>query len=244
MSLTANIRVVLHQTQSPDNLGSVARGMANFELTRLLLSQPGTFDIEDALKLGVKGEGVLDALQVVDSLPAALEGCVWAVGTTSRNPLPGRTVLSPEEAMAKLVAEARRGPVALVLGGEKRGLSNEELDFCPDILAIRTGSTQPSMNLAQAAIVLFYILSRELARAEGETPIAQPELPGARMGTVHALGNLMQKTLLDAGFLNPQEPEYVLRELELSLLRAHLTQREAELWLNAFKHLARATKAK
>ncbi|MBF5044495.1 RNA methyltransferase [Aggregicoccus sp. 17bor-14] len=242
MSLAANIRVVLHQTQSPDNLGSVARGMANFELSRLLLSQPGTFDIEDALKLGVKGEGVLDALQVVDSIPAALEGCVWACGTTSRIPLEGRTVLTPEEAVAKLVQQAQRGPVALVLGGEKRGLSNEELDFCPDILAIRTGSTQPSMNLAQAATVLFYLLSRELARVEGEAPIVQEVPPGARMGTVHALGNLMLQTLLTAGFLNPQEPEYVLRELELSLLRAQLTQREAELWLNAWKHVARAMK--
>ncbi len=242
MSLAANIRVVLHMTQSADNLGAVARGMANFELTRLLLSQPGPFDIEDALKLGVRGEGVLDALQVVDSLPAALEGCVWAVGTTSRNPLEKRAVMTPEEALAKLVAEARRGPVALVLGGEKRGLSNEELAFCPDILAIRTGTTQPSMNLAQAAIVLFYLLSRELARAEGEEPIPQPVEPGARMGTVHALGALMQKTLIAADFLNPQSPELVLRELELTLLRAHLTQREAELWLNAFKHLGRSMK--
>ncbi len=50
---------------------------------------------------------------------------------------------------------------------------------------------------------------------------------------------------LALGEPGPQQPlfqlvEDVLRELELSLLRARLTQREAELWLTAFKHLGRA----
>ncbi|HEX8536956.1 MAG TPA: hypothetical protein VF664_05790, partial [Cystobacter sp.] len=66
-----------------------------------------------------------------------------------------------------------------------------------------------------------------------------PELQGARMGTVSALGERMREVLLRAQFLNPQAPEHVLRELERSLLRAELTQREAELWLTAFKHVGR-----
>jgi tRNA/rRNA methyltransferase len=60
------------------------------------------------------------------------------------------------------------------------------------------------------------------------------------MGTVNALGERMKQVMLEAQFLNPQAPEHVLRELERSLLRAQLTQREAELWLTAFKHLGRA----
>ena len=52
----------------------------------------------------------------------------------------------------------------------------------------------------------------------------------------------MQEVLLTAEFLNPQAPEHVLHELERTLLRARLTQREAELWLTAFKHLGRAVK--
>ena len=66
--------------------------------------------------------------------------------------------------------------------------------------------------------------------------------PGARMGTVSALSTRMREVLLSAQFLNPQAPEHVLHELEQTLLRARLTQREAELWLTAFKHLERAVK--
>jgi tRNA/rRNA methyltransferase len=237
MLLAGNLTVILHQTRSPENLGAVARVMANFGFSRLILSDPATYSFRGAQRLAVKGDAVLDALAVAKDLPEALTDCVYAVGTTSRTLLEGRSVLTPEEAMGRLAEQSRRGRVALVLGSEQRGLSNEELAVCTDILAIPTSEVQPSMNLAQAAAVLLYLCAREGRREEA----APAELePGARMGTVHALGERMRQVLLEARFLNPQAPEHILRELERSLLRARLTQREAELWLTAFKHLGRA----
>jgi tRNA/rRNA methyltransferase len=49
----------------------------------------------------------------------------------------------------------------------------------------------------------------------------------------------MREALLEADFLNPQAPDYILEELWQSLARAGLSQREAELWVNAFKHAGR-----
>jgi tRNA/rRNA methyltransferase len=233
-----NMTVILHQTRSPENLGSVARVMANFGFSRLILSDPATYAFRGAERLAVKGDAVLDAMSVARNLPEALKDCVYAVGTTSRTQLDGRTALTPEEAMARLADHGQRGRVALVLGGEQRGLSNEELAFCTDILVIPTSEVQPSMNLAQAAAVLLYLCSREGRKpAEQAAPVVEE---GAKMGTVHALSERMRQVMLEAQFLNPQAPEHILRELERSLLRARLTQREAELWLTAFKHLGRA----
>jgi tRNA/rRNA methyltransferase len=236
MSLAENLTVVLHQTRSPDNLGSVARLVANFGCPRLILSDPVLVSWDGAERLAVKADAVLAGVTVAKDIPEALSDCVWAVGTTSRNPLQGRTVLSPEEAIHRLALESARGRVALVLGGEQRGLSDEELAHCPDVLAIPTSAVQPSMNLAQAAAVLLYLCSREGAVTK---PPPDPE-PGARIGTLNALSQRMRGAMLAAEFLNPQAPEHVLHELELSLKRARLTQREAELWLTAFKHLERA----
>jgi tRNA/rRNA methyltransferase len=238
MLAAANLTVVLHQTRSPDNLGAVARVMANFGFLRLILSDPATYAFKSAERLAVKGERVLEGLAVARDLPEALKDCVYAVGTTSRTQIEGRTALTPEEAAGRLAEHSRRGRVALVLGGEQRGLSNEELAFCPDFLVIPTNEMQPSMNLAQAAGVLLYLCSREARAPALDTPPAEA-VEGARMGTVNALGERMRQVLLEAQFLNPQAPEHVLRELERSLLRAELTQREAELWLTAFKHMDR-----
>jgi tRNA/rRNA methyltransferase len=238
MALARQLTVVLHQTRSPDNLGAVARVMANFGFSRLILSDPATYAFRGAERLAVKGEGVLEGMAVARDLPEALTECVYAVGTTSRTQLRGRTSLTPEEAVRRLAQESARGRVALVLGGEQRGLSDEELAHCADVLVIPTSEVQPSMNLAQAAAVLLYLCGREGAQA----PTSEAAEPGARMGTLNALGQRMQEVLLSAQFLNPQAPEHVLHELERTLLRAQLSQREAELWLTAFKHLERAVK--
>jgi tRNA/rRNA methyltransferase len=233
-----NLTVVLHQTRSPENLGAVARVMANFGFSRLVLSDPATYAFRGAERLAVKGDTVLEGMAVARDIPEALSDCVYAVGTTSRTDIEGRTVLSPEEGVARLWEQSRRGRVGLVLGSEQRGLSNEELASCADVLAIPTSEVQPSMNLAQAAAVLLYLCSREGRQAE-QAPAPEP---GARMGTLRALGERMEQVLLEAQFLNPQAPEHILHELERSLLRARLTQREAELRLTAFKHLGRAVR--
>lgn len=238
MPLGSQLTVVLHQTRSPDNLGAVARVMANFGFSRLVLSEPATYAFRGAERLAVKGEAVLAGMAVAPTLTEALAPCVWAVGTTGRTALRGRVPLGPEEAVQKLAEQAARGPVALVFGGEKRGLSDDELALCQDVLVIPTDAAQPSMNLAQSAAVLLYLCRRAALPARAESA---PE-PGARLGTVEALRRLMDSTLLEAGFLNPQAPEHVRRELERSLLRGALTQREAELWLGAFKQLGRAMK--
>jgi tRNA/rRNA methyltransferase len=233
-----HLTVVLHQTRSPDNMGAVARVMANFGFSRLILSDPATYSFRGAERLAVKGDAVLDRMAVARDLPEALKDCVYAVGTTSRTQLKGRAALTPEQAVRRLAEESARGQVALVMGGEQRGLSDEELAVCAEVLVIPTSDVQPSMNLAQATSVLLYLCSREGVEAPG--PVAVE--PGARMGTVNALSGRMREVMLAAQFLNPQAPEHVLHELEQTLLRARLTQREAELWLTAFKHLERAVK--
>ncbi|HEY8212297.1 MAG TPA: RNA methyltransferase [Myxococcaceae bacterium] len=233
-TLSEQLVVVIHQVRSPDNLGAVARVMANFGFRALRLSDPVTYAFDSARKMAVRGDAVLEGMQVARSLPEALEETVYACGTTSRR-LEGRPALPPEVAAERLRAHAARGRVALVLGGEKRGLSDEELGACQDYLVIDTSAEQPSMNLAQAAAVLLYLCGRR------EAPVPVEEAPpGARQQTMEALRGSMERALSASGFLNPQAPEHALGELWRSIGRSGLSQREAEMWLSAFKHLARA----
>jgi tRNA/rRNA methyltransferase len=233
--LRAHLNVVLHQVRSPENLGAVARLLANFDFQRLTLSDPMTFAVREAERVAVKGSAVLERLRMETSLPAAVAGDVLVVGTTGRSEIKGRRTLAPEMAVARLAQECARGEVALVFGGEQRGLSDEDLERCHEIAVIPTSQAQPSMNLAQAAAVLLYLC----ARADDGNRLEPEEEPGARMESVHALESRMREVLLRAGFLNPQAPDYILRELARALVRGHLTQREAELWLTAFAHLDR-----
>lgn len=231
--------VVCHQLRSPDNLGAIARLMANFGFSQLVLSDPATHDFRGAEKLAVGAEAVLSSFAVAPTLEEALQGVVYAVGSSSREGLKRFSALTPEEGAAALARHSARGQVALVLGGEKRGLSDEELACCQDVIVIPTPGPQPSMNVSQAAAVLFYGCSRAQAPAG-----AQPTAAGARLGTVQALEKKLEAALLACEFLNPQAPGHVLKELSRCLVHGQLTQREAELWLSAFEHLRRVTSAR
>ncbi|MDQ3262759.1 MAG: RNA methyltransferase [Myxococcota bacterium] len=235
MSLRTALNVVLHQTRSPDNLGAVTRLMANFGFQRLTLSDKGPFALQEAEKMAIKGEALalLSSLRMEDSLPPAVADCVYAVGTSMRT-LDGRPPLTPEQAVERLVEHSARGPVALVFGGEKRGLNDAELAYCQDVCGIPTQPAQPSMNLAQSAAVLLYLCSR----ADRIVP-APVEPEAAHLRTVQAMEVRMKEVLLASGFLNAQQPELILRELVYSLSRARLSKREAELWVAAFKQLGR-----
>lgn len=228
--------VVCHQLRSPENLAALARSMANFGLSELILSDPQTHAFRAAGRIAVKADTVMDTFQVAASLDEALRGVVYAMGTTSRAQLKRFTPLRPEEAVARLAAHAARGKVALVLGGEKRGLSDEELSRCQDVLVIPTSSSQPSLNLSHAATVLFYLCFRQTVPPP---PAASPQPRGAPLALVQRLEAKMKEVLLAADFLNPQAPQHVLAELSRALVHGALSEREAQLWLAAFEHLGR-----
>lgn len=229
--------LVCHQLRSAENLGSIARAMANFGFADLILADPATHDFRGAERLGVQAESVLEHFSVAPTLEEALKDVVFAVGTTSRTQLKRSDALTPEAGMALLSEHSKRGKVALVLGGEKRGLSDDELGLCQAAIVIPTPGPQPSMNVAQAASVLLYLASRESRAPE------PPRNDGARLATIHAMEKKMRDALLACEFLNPQAPEHVLREMTRTLVRQGITQREAEVWLSAFEHVRRVSAA-
>lgn len=234
--LRTHLNVVLHQIRSPDNLGAVARLMTNFGFDTLTLSDPMSFALQDAERLAVRSSAILDRVKVEPSLEAALSDTHFVIGTTGRAKLRGRTTLTPEQAIARLHQEAARGRVALLFGGEQRGLSDEEIERCHEVLVIPTKPAQPSMNLANASAVLLYLC----ARADDDAPPPPPaEEEGAPLRALYALEARMREVLLRAEFLNPEAPDHILRELGRSLVKGKLTRREVELWLAAFAHLDR-----
>jgi tRNA/rRNA methyltransferase len=240
---------VLHRPQSAENLGAVARVMKNFGLARLSVVAPPAWSgpprrggagtaREDVLararRTARKASELLDAADIQGDLRAALRGCTWVCGTTSRA-VEGRPSLEPRAVAAEVVRRRAAGDVAIVFGEERRGLSDAELSLCQAVCTIPTTTAYDSMNLAQAVAVVAY----ELAVASRPSAPAPPAEPPARHETVEALWERTRALLSAAGFLNPQNPELILAELRRVLARAEPTQREAELLAAAVRALER-----
>ncbi len=229
----------------------MARALVNFGFSRLALVAPSSWSgrprtgrgetaREDVLararRTARRGSGLLARAAVHPDLPSALAGCTWACGTTSRA-VEGRGALDPHALGAEVRRRVAAGPVAVVFGEERRGLSNRELDLCQAVCSIPTAPEYDSMNLAQAAAVVAY----EVARAAAPPPPAgtAPAEP-ARLATLEALWERLGDLLARAGYLNPQSPERILAEWRRLAARAEPSQREVEIVLAAVRALERA----
>ncbi|QRO00371.1 rRNA methyltransferase [Archangium violaceum] len=232
------IRLVLLRPRNAENLGAAARAMKNCGLSEWTWVHPEAEDLAPARRLAVHAEDVLEAAGRADSLDAAVADCVWVVGTSSRK-VEGKRRLSPRAVAEEMVQRAAQGPVALVFGDERSGLTNVEVERCHDLSAVPTAPEQPSINLAQA--VLLYSYELRMASLAASPPPAAP-LPVAATDTELAqVESALEQALVAGKFLVDENPQgrTGLRDLFAPLRRSRLTRKEARLWLAALHTLAK-----
>lgn len=175
----ADLRFVLVGTQHPGNIGAVARAMKNMALERLVLVRPREFPHPEASARASGADDVLARAQVVDRLDAAIGDCGLVVATTAREREYNHRVVDVREAAARIVAEAARGPVAVLFGAERTGLSNEEIDAAHLLARIPANPAYTSLNIAMAAQLTAYEIHRargaRVEPAPGSVPLATVE---------------------------------------------------------------------
>jgi TrmH family RNA methyltransferase len=227
------IRIVLVGTTHPGNIGASARAMKTMGLASLWLVDPARYPSAEASARATGAADVLHAATIVDSLEAALEGCRYVVGASARQRSLPWPLVSPRECAAKIVAEAGQGEVALVFGREQSGLSNDELKRCHALVQIPTNPEFSSLNLAMAVQLIAYEL--RLASGAGDSLSSDREAPLAKSEQMEAFYAHLERALVAADFLNPDNPRHLMQRLrrmfnrtepdvnEINILRGILT---------------------
>lgn len=222
-----NIRIVLSRPTHPGNIGAVARAMKNMQLQRLVLLAPeADHQGPDATARATGAVDVLTQATVCASLDEALAGCRLVLGTSARERTIAWPTLLPREAAAALIEEAEQGPVALLFGQERAGLTNVELDRCHALVTIPSNPGFSSLNLASAVQILAYEVF--LQTEGGRSPASRTEGGGA-LATDDELQGLyrhLEEVLLQVAFLDPAHPRKLMRRLIRLFNRARLDQNE------------------
>jgi tRNA/rRNA methyltransferase len=162
----ANIRIVLVEPAGPLNVGSVARVMKNMGLHQLVLVNPHCDHLgEEARLMAVRAADILETAKVVESLPAALVGCVRAIATTGDD---SRSLPTQLEEPADALPWLLEAPSALIFGPEDCGLTNAQLNRAQRLIRIPSSDAYTSLNLAQAVAICCYELYREQGRSPRE----------------------------------------------------------------------------
>ncbi len=197
--------VVLVEPQLGENIGAVARAMANFGLSRLRLVKPlQGWPNERAKVMAAGADRVLDNATLHDSLSAALADCTFVLATTARNHDQAKPVVGPDAAAAEMVPRVSSGEtVALVFGRERYGLENHEVGLADRILTLPVNPAFASLNLAQAVIVVAY----EWFKASGgELPFTMPEKsPPAPKQQLEAFFGDLETELERVEWFRPEE---------------------------------------
>jgi TrmH family RNA methyltransferase len=146
--------VVLVRPRNPLNIGAVARAMSNFGFRRLRVVNPYEVAFREA-RSAVGAAELLASTEEYKNVADAVADCTLVVGTTA---VRHRELQHPlrrlDEHAGRLISDQlRSGPVALLFGSEKVGLSNDDLSHCHWLLHIPTREDHISMNLGQAAAV-------------------------------------------------------------------------------------------
>ncbi|ACK68957.1 RNA methyltransferase, TrmH family, group 1 [Gloeothece citriformis PCC 7424] len=216
------IKIILVEPAGALNVGSVARVMKNMGLKRLILVNPRCDPFSDeAKRMAVHGQDILEQLQLVNSLPQALTGCQRAIATTSRMRTLPTVLETPRDALPWLLDSGVKG--ALIFGPEDRGLSNEELNYAQRFVCIPANPDYPSLNLAQAVAVCVYELYQATL-----TPVAKrkSEDESASLEDLERYYQDLETLLLKIGYLYPHTASARMEKFRRMYYKANLNREE------------------
>lgn len=170
--------------------------MSNFGFLHLRVVNPFELAFREA-RSAVGAAPLLAQAEEFKSLAEAIKDCSLVVGTSALSRRdPQHKVRDLREGARLIRKRLTAGPVALLFGSEKRGLSNEDLSHCHWMLRIPTREEHRSMNLGQAVAVCLY----ELA-CEAKAPLAPEEPVLATAEDLERLSSLLLDALQASGYV-------------------------------------------
>jgi tRNA/rRNA methyltransferase len=232
-------RIILMEPQLADNIGMVARAMANFGVEELRLVAPRDGWPNEKARIAASGANyVIDDAAAFQDLPAAIADLNYVVATTARQRPLKKPVLTPEEAAAEMRKRFARGEkCGILFGRERNGLETGEVALADALVMIPVNSRFASLNLAQAVLLLGYAWVRESGGATlgrvttYETPVQSglnlgSDRPATKQELI-AFFEHIESELERAGFFNPVEKRpAVVQNLRTMFTRMTATEQE------------------
>lgn len=237
-----HIKIVMVETTHPGNIGAAARAMKNMGLSRLVLVNPKHFPDDEATARASGAVDIVEQIEVVDSLPAAVADCQQVYGASARL----RSMHWPQHLPAEMAQDAvgraqQAQSVAIVFGRESSGLTNAELDCCQQLVHIPTNPDYSSLNVASAIQVLVYEV--RMAALQPKPQSFTSEVPLATSEQLQHFYDHLEQVSADIGLLKPDNPRQLMRRFKRLFNRAQMDQHEVAImrgWLSATQRLMAA----
>ncbi|MEC9245809.1 MAG: RNA methyltransferase [Pseudomonadota bacterium] len=230
--------IILVEPQLGENIGMVARAMANFGLAELRLVSPRDgWPNEKARAAASRADHVINAATVFETPADAVADLNFVLATTARPRDNFKPVRGPVEAAADLRSRfAADQKTGILFGRERWGLTNEEVALADEIVTFPVNPAFASLNIAQAVLLMSYEWIKT-----GDQAVQPPDstLEPAEKLHIESLMGYLDRVLDERGYFRTEDkkPKMMenLRALftrpgftveELAVLRGVLTSLE------------------
>ncbi len=223
-----NPAIILVAPQMGENIGASARAMLNFGLSDLSIVNPR--DGWPNERADAMSSGALDKMppvQVFADTPAAIAPYHHIYATTARPRDMVKPVLTAAEAAADIRRRQAEGQkTAILFGGERAGLSNDDVALAQTIITVPTNPDFSSINLGQGVMLVAY----EWFQAGDVTAAQAKDLPATQEELNEFIARLEAE--LDSGgfFRSADMKPTTLRNIRSMLSRSDLTEQEVKTW--------------
>ncbi len=237
--------IILVHPQLGENLGMVARAMANFGLAELRLVNPRDgWPSEKARSAASKADHVIDGAKLYTSLEEAIADLNFVYATTARDRDGFKPVRGPEAATAELRTRFVRGEkTGILFGREKSGLTNEEVALADEIVTFPVNPAFASLNIAQAVLLMSYEWMKGGVGEEESLPFQAKEQEPATKHDLQGLFDHVEEALDTRGYFRPasKKPKLV-DNLRTVLTRPGFTASEINVLRGVISSLDRFTR--
>lgn len=206
--------------------------MSNFGFSRLRVVNPYEYAFREA-RSAVGASALLASAEEYKSVAEAVADCTLVVGTTAVRHRELQHPLRRLEYGGRLIRQQLgSGPVALLFGSERIGLSNQELSHCHWLIRIPTSDQHISMNLGQAVAVCLYELVRDAKASRRSEKRAL-----ATAGEVERVTALLLELLGTSVYMEPHRASSTEERVRRMVRRLNLSARDVEVWLGVLRQI-------
>lgn len=208
-----------------ENIGAAARAMLNFGLTDLRLVQPR--DGWPSETANANSSGALELIppvQLFDHVEEAIADAHHVYATTARPRDMRKEVVTPSFA-AKEITKTQNN-VALLFGGERAGLTNDELSYAQKIITIPTNDTFSSINLGQSVLLVAYEILKN-SKATPDQYLPEGDSPAVEQEELNNYINRLESELEAHNFFrNPDMRPTLMNNIRSLYGRSNLSEQE------------------
>ncbi|WP_378945108.1 RNA methyltransferase [Paracoccus sp. R86501] len=233
--------IILVRPQMGENIGAAARAMLNFGFSEMRLVEPrdGWPNPKAVAMASGAAARVLDQAKVYPTLAQAMEGIDYAYATTAR----GRELTKPVHTPATAMEQARNheGRSAIIFGPERTGLENDDIARANAIVTVPVNPEFPSLNLAQAVLLMGYEYGRDILPPEPHPHLRRSDAQDiADRVEIERLGDHYDEQLSDAGFFFPETKAASMRlNMRNMWSRLNLTRGDVRMLHGVLRQLTR-----